>query len=127
MVGVHGVQVGQGPGHVLRDVEREVPALRNVEKLHAHADPEDRHPSLGHLADQLAVEVLTPRVQHTNRGVDHETVAARVEVGTTDHYHALDRVENATDVLVVLQQRQDNWDGPHPARRRCRQQVRSRW
>ena len=42
-----------------------------------------------------AIERLAPRIERTNRRMQHETVASRIQVLAAYHHEALQRVQNA--------------------------------
>ena len=99
MIGVGGVEVRQGFGQILGNVQKEIAALRNIEKLHAAADAEHGHPPFGDQPHQHAIEVLSPPVQEADGRVQHETIVPRIEVGSATEDHAVQRVQQAVQIV----------------------------
>ena len=89
VLGVLRVLVRNRFRHVLRQVQEEVAPLRDVEELHADADAQDRHPPLGDLPHQHAVEIFAAGVHRADAGVDLKAVAAGVEIAAADQHEAL--------------------------------------
>ena len=91
-----------------------LPPSRDVQQLHADADAEHRHATVGRLRIRRAVEFLAARFQRADRGVQHEAVAARIEVGSADQHHAVQQVEHAVQIVVLRQRRHDHRHIPRP-------------
>ncbi len=51
---------------------------------------------------QPAVEVLAAGVERPHAGMQHVAVAARVEIGSADQHHAVEQIEQATQVGVIV-------------------------
>ena len=101
VIGIAGVEVRQGLGQVLGNVQEEVAALGDIQKLHPAADAEDRHPPLGDRAHQRAIEFLAASIQEADRGVEHETVVARIEIGAAAEHDPVQNIQHAAQVLFL--------------------------
>ena len=97
------ILVRNGRGQLFGQVQEQRAALRDVQQLHAGADAEHRHPPLGDLAHQHAVEIFAARVQQPHAAVQLIAVAARVEIAAADEHKGLEHVEHAAEVVFVLQ------------------------
>ncbi len=87
-----------------------LPPCETLKQLHAHADAEHRQAPLGGDVHQPAVEILAALLQQPHRGVQHEAVAARVEIGAADQHQAVQQVEHAIEVVLVGQRGNDDRD-----------------
>jgi predicted trehalose synthase len=103
------VGVRQGARHILGDVQEEVAALGNVQKLHPATDAKDRHPAFGDEPHKRAVKFLATAIHQANRRVEHEPIVARIEIGPADQNKAVQQIEHATDVALVVHGRDDYW------------------
>ncbi len=84
-------------------------AARDVQQLHAAADPEDRKLAAVGGADQRHLERVDARLGRPELGVRLGAVGARLHVGTAGQAHAVDPVEQRRD-RVRPQQRHDHRD-----------------
>ena len=98
MVGVHRVAVRQRRGRSSGMCRNRLPPCDDVQQLHADADAEHRHPAMDDHAHQPAVEFLAAPIQQPHRGMEHEAVATRIEIGAADHDHRVEHVENPGEI-----------------------------
>ena len=106
------ILVRNGRRQLFRQMQKQRAALRDVEELHAGADAEHRHPSLGDLAHQHAVEILAAAIEQAHAAVQLIAVAARVEIAAADQHERSQHVEHAAQVVLVLDRRQDDAEFP---------------
>ena len=84
----------------------------DVQQLHADADAEHRHATPGDEPHQHAVVLFAARVERTHGGMQHEAVAARIQIGAADQHHAVEQIEHAVQIILVGQRRQDQRNSP---------------
>ena len=72
-----------------------LPPWEIFEKLHSATDAENRHPPVGDHPHQQAIEVLAAPIQKADRGVEHEAVVARIEIGAAAEHDAVQGVQHA--------------------------------
>ena len=56
---------------------------------------------LATISHEQPVEIFAAGVNRANAGMQHEAVAARVEIGASDEQHAVDQVEHAAQIGFV--------------------------
>ena len=97
-------------GKILWDVQEQCAPLGDVEQLHAAADRQHGHVPGADVLGQQAVEVFATGVHRSHGWVRHVAIATRVEVGPSHQHHAVEQVEQANDVFLIGQGRQDHGD-----------------
>ena len=97
-------------GQILGDVQEERAAFGDVEQLHAATDRQHGHVPGADVLGQQAVEILAAGIHRPHGRVRHVAVATRIEVGPSHHHHAVEQVEQANDVFLIGQRRQDHGD-----------------
>ena len=98
---INGILVGYRLGQILRNVQEERAALRDVEQLHAAADRQHGHMPGTDVLGQKPVKILAPGVHRPHGRVRHVAVATRIEVSPSHHHHAVEHVEQADDVFLI--------------------------
>ena len=91
----------------------QISALRDIQQLHARPDAEHRHPALGDQPHQQPIELFAPCVHRAHAGVEHETIAPRVEVGSADQHHAIQKFKHAIQIVGLAHRRKHNGNSSH--------------
>jgi len=110
---IHRIQMGQGLGQILGNMQEQGATLRNVEELHADADAEEGEAAVGHQRDQRAVEILSPFFEGTNRRMQHVAVAPGVKIVSTNHHDAIKGIQHLLNIIFITERWNHYGNGAH--------------
>ena len=90
-----------GPRLLLRQVQKQRAAQRDIELLQAEADPQHRQPPVEDQAHQQPVALVAPLGHRLNGRVRRQAVTARVKVEAAAQQDAVEPIEQRVEIEVL--------------------------